>query len=306
MQGWHPDLIHAHKLSIEGIVGARLAALLGCPLAVSIQGDSDLKILKARRDLHGRWRQIWQEAGVVFPFAPWAETRIAAMLGQRAGPVHLLPCPGVAETRRIPEVTPPGTDPVIRTALHLGVAGRKNAAGLIRAVGRASAVVPNLRLEVLGGGDAEAFSRLAALAESAAPGRVRFLGNVPNAQVQDLFQTAAAFALPSRRETYGMVFAEALLAGTPCLIPRGWGIDGYFKDESVVLAVDASSEEAIAEGLVRLVRGEAEFKVRLAALGEAGGLAVLQSPAIRQTYLNGLAQAVARAQDPPGPDSMPG
>ena len=67
-----------------------------------------------------------------------------------------------------------------------------------------------------------------------------------------------------------MVFAEALLAGAPCLIPRGRAIDGYFADGSVVLAADPEDEAEIARGLVRLVREETAFKERLAALGACG------------------------------------
>jgi len=90
-----------------------------------------------------------------------------------------------------------------------------------------------------------------------------------------------------------MAAAEALLAGAPCLISRGQGLDGYFEDGSVVVAVDADSEVAIAAGLVRLVREQSAFKARLAALAAAGGLAVLQRPAIREAYLTGLVAAFA-------------
>ena len=81
-----------------------------------------------------------------------------------------------------------------------------------------------------------------------------------------------------------------LLAGAPCLIPRGRAIDGYFPDGSVVLTADPGDEAAIARGLVRLVREEAAFKARLAELGTSGRLALLTRPAIRDSYLGALAE----------------
>jgi len=110
--------------------------------------------------------------------------------------------------------------------------------------------------------------------------------------MQELLNHAAAFALVSRRESFGMVFAEALLAGSPCLIPRGRAIDGYFDEGSVVLAADPGNEGEIAAALVRLVREEAEFKARLASLGAAGGLDFLRRGAIRDTYLAGIEDAL--------------
>jgi glycosyltransferase involved in cell wall biosynthesis len=285
-----PDLVHAHKVSVEGIAGARLAARWGVPLALSVQGNTDLKIIGARRDLRPLYAGIWAGAAVAFPFAPWARAGLDALLGPRAGPVVALPCPGPADALTPPA---PAPAPVIRTAFNLRDAKNKNAARLIRATARAAAEIPGLRLEIVGGGDADAFAGLSALAERAAPGRVRFLGAVPHERIQHLFNTATGFALVSHRESYGMVFAEALLAGAPCLIPRGRAIDGYFAEGSVVLAADPEDEGEIARGLVRLVREEAAFKARLAELGAAGGLALLTRPAIRASYLGAL-EEIAR------------
>jgi glycosyltransferase involved in cell wall biosynthesis len=283
--GFAPDLVHAHKLSVEGIAGARLAADLRVPLALSVQGNTDLKIVGARRDLRPLYARIWRQAAVVFPFAPWARARLDALLGARVGRTEALPCPGPADALTAPRAS---DAPVIRTAFNLKDAANKNAARLIRALARAAAEVPEIRLEIIGGGDAAAFAALAGLAAEAAPGRVRFLGAVPNAEVQRLFNAATAFALVSHRESFGMVFAEALLAGAPCLIPRGRAIEGYFIDGSVVLAADPGDEAGIARGLVRLVREEAAFKARLAELGRSGGLALLTRPAIRASYLGAL------------------
>lgn len=285
--GFIPDLVHAHKLSVEGLAGARLASFWDVPLALTIQGDSDLKIITARRDLRSVYAGIWRNAAIVFPFAPWKVQPLEARLGARHGPVRILPCPGSTDTLLAPC---PAPAPIIRSAFNLSVWRRKNAASLIRALARAAEEISDIRLEIIGGGDAAAFSALASLANRTAPGRVRFLGARPNSEVPALLNSAAGFALVSRRETFGMVFAEALLAGAPCLIPRGRAIDGYFEDGSVVLTADPNDEAEIARGLVRLVREEAAFKARLGDLGARGGLDLLTRPAIRDSYLGALAE----------------
>lgn len=283
-----PDVVHVHKLTVEGIVGQRLAARWGKPFLVSVQGNTDLKIVKAKRGLRPLYAEIWQSAAAAFPFAPWAQTGLDTLLGTRTGPTYFLPCPGPADQRLDPKITPSDAPPVIRTAFHMRDAKNKNAVRLIQAVASAADEAPGLTLEVLGGGDPEAFAKLAKVADRHSPGLVRFLGAVSHEEVQGFFHGATAFALISHRESYGMVFAEALLAGAPCLIPKGQAIDGYFEEGSVVLSASSDDETAIAEALLRLVREETAFKERLKALGQAGGLDRLTRAAISATYSDAL------------------
>jgi glycosyltransferase involved in cell wall biosynthesis len=303
-----PDLVHAHKLTVEGIVGERLAARLGLPFLLTVQGNTDLKIAGARPDLRPRLARIWRGAAVVLPFAPWAAEGLARLLGPRPGPVLTLPCPGPGDTLIAPRPTPGGAAPVLVSAFDFAHARNKNAARLIRAAARAGEAVPGLRLEILGAGDPGA---LAALADRVMPGRVAFPGPVPHDEIQRRFNAAAAFALVSHRETFGMVFAEALMAGTPCLYPRGRAIAGYLPDggpESVVLSAEPRDEAGIAAALVRLVREEPAFKARLAALQESGGLDFLRRPRIAERYRAALGAAGARRPGTgpyTGPDTGP-
>lgn len=288
--GFVPDLIQAHKLTVEGTVGRQVAAALGVPYALSIQGNTDLKILKARPDLQQHFHGIWHGATVVFPFAVWARRGIESRLGERKGPTIQMPCPGPADTMMAPEVT---EKPVLRTAFNLHAAGVKNATGLIKGAGEAARQVPGLTLEIIGAGDAQQFSLLNMLAERVAPpGAVRFLGHVPNQQVQKLFHEAAAYVMVSNRESFGLVFSEALLAGTPCLYPHGQGIDGYFEDGGFVLGAYAKDTGSIAAGMVRLVKEQAAFKERLGRAMQNGELDILTQSNIRAKYQAGLAQAV--------------
>lgn len=44
-----------------------------------------------------------------------------------------------------------------------------------------------------------------------------FLGDIPYSETGRLMKKASLFCMPSRFEAYGLVFAEALVAGTPCI-----------------------------------------------------------------------------------------
>jgi glycosyltransferase involved in cell wall biosynthesis len=100
-------------------------------------------------------------------------------------------------------------------------------------------------------------------------------------------------ALPSHRESFGMVFVEALLAGCPVLGPAGFAIDGYLPDGAAGLFVESHDEVAIAEGLDRMLREEEAFKQRLSALQADGALDMFRARAIAETYAAALSAAMA-------------
>lgn len=144
-----PDLLIGHKLTIEGIVVARLSERLGIPYAISIQGNTDTRILATRPDLSRHLGRVWHGAAVAFPFAPWAHRAVAAKLGERRGPTIELPCPTPADTILSPTVE---GSRELASVFHLRNWRLKNLPRLARAAQSASRTVSGLRVAVVGGG----------------------------------------------------------------------------------------------------------------------------------------------------------
>lgn len=294
-RGFRPDLIHAHKLTVEGIVGWRMAQRWGIPFVLSVQGNTDLRILAAKPLLRPLLRTVWQAAAVVFPYAPWAAEGVAARLGPRRGPIVLLPCPGPADAL----IAPVLHGPRLVTAFQLADHRRKNIARLAAAAALAAQDVPGLTLDILGDGPEEVRETLARMIAARAPGVVRLVGPVTHGGVQQRFNAASAFVLVSRAESFGMVFAEALLAGTPCLFPRGQAIEGYFREGDFTLSADPQDTRAMAAAIVRMVREQAEMKARLGRAQAAGELDFLRQATIGARYRAGLAEALKKSIDRP-------
>lgn len=285
--GPRPALLVGHKLAVEGIAVRRAAGLLGVPFALSIQGDTDLKILGARPDLRPLLRRCFHEAAVVFPFAPWALSRVEALLGARAGQSVVVPCPVASDALHAPRSGGDG----LASAFHLQNWRRKNLAAMAVASDEVARAVPGAVLAVIGGGsprDVAACARIAARHPA-----VVLEGPQPLAAMPTRLNRASGFVLPSRRESFGLVFVESLFAGLPIVYPAGWAVDGLLDGETFAIRVDHASPPSIAEGMIRLLREEDVLKRALARWQAGPGPARFRRETIAAAFAGGLAGAIA-------------
>ncbi|MGB3166562.1 MAG: glycosyltransferase family 4 protein [Alteraurantiacibacter sp.] len=279
--GPKPDLLVGHKLTVEGLAVAEAAKRLGVPYALTLQGDTDTKILAARPDLRWKFRHVFQSAASVVAIAPWALERIEAILGKRQGATHVIPAP--TELDVVMPVQAGGTS--VLSVFRLASRKRKNFGALCSAA--ALAEVP---LKIAGDGHEKDRSAVQDMAASTAG--VHHIGPLARNEVAPEMNRAAAFCLPSRRESLGLVFIEAIFAGCPIIYPRGQAVSGYFDDLPFAIPVDSKNVRDIAKAMRYVVANEARLKAGLSAWREAGGLARFARPAIAAAYGEALSAAI--------------
>jgi glycosyltransferase involved in cell wall biosynthesis len=193
---------------------------------------------------------VRQEVIDVFGAAP---ERVVAIPNGVTSPPSL----DAAEGRRLA-----GADPYV---LALGtVEPRKDLPTLVRAFDDLAARHPDLRL-VVAGADGWGVDAYEAAVQACRHGdRVVRLGYVTEAQRGDLLAGAAVVAVPSLYEGFGLVAAEAMLAGTPVVASdRGSHPEVV---GSAGLLVPASDPSALAAALEQVLTDHA-LADRLAAAG---------------------------------------
>ncbi len=282
-----PDLVVGYKLTIEGLLAQAVAARLGIPYAIIIQGNTDQKVLSVRPDLTASFRTVFHGAACVFSFAPWARRAVVRRLGERRGPSLDLPCPTLHDTIHAPVEAGTG----VISAFHLRNHRTKNLAGLTAAIRDIAGGAQPCKVQIYGGGSHEETAACAAII-AGVPG-LELMGPRSQEELGPIMNGAAAFVMPSLRESFGLVFVEALFAGLPIIYPKGASVDGYFDDLPFAIRVDARSKQEIGQAISHALAHEKELKSALAHWQSAGGLARFTRAAIAQTYANGLDAALA-------------
>ena len=262
------DLVHAHFLYSDGAVALQLHERCGLPYVVTVRNTDVNVFMRLRPDLaHICWRIIANARNVIFITPAYRDLLLA-----RAPP-------GVQDhLRRVGRVVPNGVAgywlehtpsyPPMRKdgeplrLLYVGdFSKNKNLMTTIRAVESLIAELPATLTLVGGGGDGEA--ELDALLKTGTYPFVTRLARVEDRdKLASIYRAHDIFVMPSFRETFGVVYIEALSQGLPVVHARGQGVDGYFEPGTVAEPADPrdvlSVRRAVSSVATRLDSARAE------------------------------------------------
>lgn len=114
------------------------------------------------------------------------------------------------------------------------------------------------------------FERYLAGLPAADRARVRVLGPIPEAEKHDLLAAAEVVVMPSRTDSFGIIYQEAWLYGKPVIGARAWGMADVIRHDEDGLLVPFGDAPALAEALGGLL----DDPVRGARLGANGAAKV--------------------------------
>jgi phosphatidyl-myo-inositol dimannoside synthase len=259
----------------------------GIPYGIMLYG-SELLLLQHRirgsRRKRAAAKSAFRHASVLIAISAWTRRLCLDVLAELGGELR------EADVRTIPL----GTDPLLfrpgldtraacaryglehgrwlltvaRLVVHKGIdTGIKVLAALREAY-------PDLRYAIVGSGPKQA--ELEALARDLGVyDRVRFLTDVPDADLPDLYNCAEIYLGPSRPaelliEGFGVSLVEASACGVPVIGGRAGGIPDAVRDGETGLLVDSTDLRAVVDSVQSLLLERGRGK----ALGVAGRRAV--------------------------------
>ncbi|WP_230500120.1 glycosyltransferase family 4 protein, partial [Sutcliffiella rhizosphaerae] len=111
----------------------------------------------------------------------------------------------------------------------------------------------NVQFDIIGKGDN--FENLESLIkELNLQDHVNFHGYINDKrQLLRLLRSAHIFVMPSFRETFGLVYIEAMSQGLPIIYTKGQGVDGYFSIGQVGFPVNPNNIRDISKNILKII-----------------------------------------------------
>ncbi len=235
------QLIHAHVSYPAGYVASLLSREFDVPYVITehMSPFPFSHLMKRDRPLD-EISQAFEGASATIAVGPALADRIASF-GYRRPTI----IPNLVDERRF-QVGRPREDKLVFFTLCV-ISEQKGIDHLLEAIALWNP--PASRFEFQIGGDGpkrgeyEARARRLGLAD-----RVHWLGAVSRERAPDLFRQSHVFVLPSRHESFGIVYAEALACGKPVIATRCGGPEAIVHEGNGLL-VDVGDFHALAEAM---------------------------------------------------------
>ena len=131
---------------------------------------------------------------------------------------------------------------------------------LLKAIASWKSNLLDVEFMIVGGG--EQFKSYQSLASSLGISHlIRWEGEVDRQSIAQLFQNADAFVLPSRHETFGIAYCEAMASGIPVIATKCGGPQ-LFVDKSNGLLIDVDDEDDLASALEYMYKSARRYDPR--------------------------------------------
>src|SRR5690554_1664040 len=260
-------MIHAHTWYSDGGVAYLLSKKYNIPYIVTIR-NSDLNVFQ-KYLFHERafGRKILERAKSVI--------LIAASYKQRVLDLESLEKIKSSLQKKL-QIIPNGVDPfwlsnflekkskntnVIFNLLYIGKFNRgKNVLALQKAISEINKKEKRVHLHLIGGGGnvhTEVLKQVNLYKEI-----MTYHGKIFDlSKLKEHFEKADIFAMPSKHETFGLVYVEAMLQGLPILYTAKEGIDGFYNEKIGEKVSKQAGASEIKLAILKLIDNDVEYEI---------------------------------------------
>lgn len=264
------DLLHAYTLFTDGYCAMNLAKKHDKPYVVAVRNTDVNTFFKYMPHLRRKGVEVLKNAAAVFFLSKAYEKTVVEKYVPEKYKAEIL-----AKSRIIPNGIDPfwlQKEPAPKAAPRSGEIKLVYAGGIdknknVTKTQQAMAVLRQrgikARLTVVGQvKDQAEYKRVAA------DGHTTVLGAKPKEELIDIYKNGHIFIMPSHKETFGLVYAEAMSCGLPVLYTKGQGFDCQFEQGEAGYAISDRDEFDIADKIMLCVENYGEISARCPRLAQ--------------------------------------
>lgn len=249
-QHGRPDIVHAHFLSMA-VLGSRLCLYENLPLIITEHSSIMNKVSLPKLTLN-RAKKAYSQANQMIAVSTGLGQHIFEATG-----INCLCIPNIVDLdhftyRKTANMCEAFTFISVGSLIH-----RKGHDILLTAFSHILKKHPDCRLVIVGDGTSR--QELCVLTDKLnISSRVRFMGLLNRSHIAEAFSAADAFVLASRRETFGVVYIEAMAAGLPVVATVCGGPEDFVTDE-VGLLVPSNDVARLSEAMEAMIVNQAQY-----------------------------------------------
>ncbi len=249
--------IHATTLFSDGMVARELHRKYGIPYIVAVRNSDVNAFLRYMPHLWWVHRAVLESAGKVVFITPHLRQRLlkhpTLWMMKAATSDKSIVIPNGINDFWINHLHTQKNIETPHRLLYVGIFNRnKNIPRVIHALQSLRSEIPDLHLDVAGdGGDNE--QQVLALMKQH-PDWITYHGRITDLEkMRSLYRANSIFVMPSKSETFGLVYIEALSQGLSVLWSRGEAIEGMFP-ELIGESVNPLNESDMAAAMKRMLQ----------------------------------------------------
>ena len=241
-------IAHAHSLFSNGYIAYRINQLIGLPYVVAVRNTDVNVFFKRMPHLRNLGIDILRNASsIIFISQPYKQYTLEHFIPESYRDMFreksiVLPN-GIDDfwlDNRFMERKPPEQGTI--NIIYVGTIDQnKNVATTIAACNILLNEGYNVNFTVVGKMVSRKYERVFAKYPF-----VRYIPHCAKTELIDYYREADIFAMPSKHETFGLVYAEAMSQGLPVIYTKGQGFDGQFPEREVGFSVAYDDPEEIA------------------------------------------------------------
>ena len=247
------DLVHAYTLFTDGNVAYKLKKLYNIPYVVAVRNTDVNTFMKYMIHLRKRGIKIMQEASAIFflsnsykrgVFDKYIPKKLWKELEKK---VHIIP--NGVDDFWLAECNTEKKDIKLSEQINVIYAGRIDKNKNIETTQKALNILREkgykISFSVVGKIDnKKVFNKIIKYSNT------YYYENKSKNELKELYRKSDIFVMPSFKETFGLVYVEAMSQGLPVIYTRNQGFDEQFEEGIVGYSVDPKNSDEIAKKIL--------------------------------------------------------
>jgi teichuronic acid biosynthesis glycosyltransferase TuaC len=242
------ELVHCHMTYPDGLVGRGIKEKYSVPFIVSAR-SSDLDISVNKKVVKDQMEHIYSFSDTIITPSPQLSEKLqegfnydSILIGNGIYPSNLNDLPSL-------DINSKGKKTILSISNLMETKGIQYN---IKAMSKLVKEFPNIQYIIIGDGDFK--NKLMELTEELnLKDHVVFLGNTNHDLAMQYMQKCDIFCLPSWRETFGLVYLEAMFYSKPIILCENQGIHGIVVDNESCKVVKPHSSEDVYKSIKDLL-----------------------------------------------------